>query len=222
MRTRGFTLVELMAVVTMIALMAVLAVTSFRRSRTENDVDGFTNAIRTAMIQARRRAVATRFVNPYGYLVDVQPTSVRWCQVDRDTVDKNTFTTTQVSCTPPPAGLEAGDLVWAGRDAQVSYFAPQADVQSLSGDNLVAASSALAPSYVEAVKQPMPSKGTPLYFGPSGVCDASFNRAYLANQPLTGFTYYVQPITTTADSGFRHRKISLYGISARPRIIDKW
>jgi prepilin-type N-terminal cleavage/methylation domain-containing protein len=224
MRSRGFTLVELMVVVTMVAVLAVMAAASFRRARTENDVDAFANAIRTAIIQARRRAVATRYVNPYGYLVDLQRGSVRWCQIDPTTVDPNTLTSKQVTCTPPSTtpGVESGGLVPAGQDAQVSFYATQADVAALTITGVSTNSSALNTTYAAPTKIPLPAGGAQLYFGPSGTCDGNFNAAVSANRPLAGFTIYVQPIVPATESAFKRRRISTYGISARPRIIDKW
>jgi prepilin-type N-terminal cleavage/methylation domain-containing protein len=211
-RSSGFTLVELMAVVTIIAVMAVLAVVSFRKSRTENDVDAFANALRTSIIQARRRAVATRGLNPYGYLLDVHQGSVRWCQIDPTTVDATNLTTTQVDCLKQNPLYERGPLVLAGSDAQLSWFAVKADLVQPGV------------AYVAAPRLAMPTAtGQPLYFGPNGTCDAVFKNA-LSPVITTpgGFTYYLQPRSTGPDAGFKRRKITIYGISARPRIIDTW
>jgi Tfp pilus assembly protein FimT len=198
--------VELMTVVALTTVLASMAILAIRRSRRQGDVDKFANDIRNSMIQAQRRATATR--KPY--MVDVQPKSVRWCQVDF-VGPTPAYSTTQTTCPPANATFETGGLLRAGIAAKASYYAAAADVAT----TVVAGGSS---TYVTPTKV----AGTaPIYFGPSGIVDEDFATVMTGVGTLAGVTVYLEPTSTAAQLQSKRRRIISYS-SGRPRIGDNW
>lgn len=74
---RGFTLIELMVVVTLIGIIAGLAIINIGRTNRYLQLDSFANDVRNALTTARRRAVSTRNI----YLADITAGGVEWCAV---------------------------------------------------------------------------------------------------------------------------------------------
>lgn len=200
-RRRGFTLVELMVVVTITGIIASVAVLSLRKSRTGGDVDAWANTVRNLVNQARRRAVATQST----YLLDLRQKQAQWCQATDATV---------VACPNGAANAENGGVIYAGADAITDSYAAAADIQ-LPGQSSYAAASRTSVGSTTTV---------PLYFGPSGTADTTFAGAQPGAVP-NGATIYVRgsnATTSTSAQAQMHRKIVIYGISSRPRIIDTW
>lgn len=73
----GFTLVELLAVISIIATLAALASVSFTASTRKNALDSFANNIRQALYKAHIRSINSRSL----YLVEVTPNSVQFCEI---------------------------------------------------------------------------------------------------------------------------------------------
>jgi prepilin-type N-terminal cleavage/methylation domain-containing protein len=203
-RARGFTLVELMTVVALTAVIASMSILAMRRSRRQGDVDKFANDIRNSMIQAQRRATATR--KPY--MLDVQQKSVRWCQVVY-TGPTPVYATTQITCPPSDATFEKGGLLRAGIAAKASYYAAAADLAFT-----------VVPGGSSTYATPTKVAGTaPIYFGPTGLVDEDFVAVMTGVGTLAGVTVYIEP--TSTQSQFKRRRIVSYA-SGRPRIIDNW
>ena len=100
-RPRGFSLVELMAVVALVGVIASLAVMSIKRSRSSDDADKWANLLRNTVNQVRRRAISTGST----YMIDLRanPNRLQWCQVV-DTIGSCTTTTT--TCPNSGTGME--------------------------------------------------------------------------------------------------------------------
>jgi prepilin-type N-terminal cleavage/methylation domain-containing protein len=110
---RGFSLMELLTVVAIFAIGAALALVAINRSSETTDVDAFATNVRNAMVQARRRAVATEKV----YLLELKAHSVAWCQV------ANTTVTTCAGL----VGVDASAPVVAGSDSVAMYWTKTMD-----------------------------------------------------------------------------------------------
>jgi prepilin-type N-terminal cleavage/methylation domain-containing protein len=193
-RARGFTLVELMLTVTMIAVISAVAVVSWRKSHTQDDVDRLAAAVRNAVTQAARRASATG--RPY--MLDVRPRSIQWCEAVAAAA-------TQCPCVASPC--ENGPIVGAPDDAMIGFVASAVDV-SQPGSPFA------APARV-AVSTPVP-----FYFGPTGTADASYGNVLAAGRATQGFTVYVR--RQGNDEPDKRRRVVVYGVSARPRVIDNY
>lgn len=75
-REGGFTLIEVMVTMGIIALLAAIAIFSTAQSRYEREMDRFAVAIMNAMKEARSRAVKTG----RRYSVQFTSRSVQWCE----------------------------------------------------------------------------------------------------------------------------------------------
>ena len=198
-RSRGFTLVELMVVVTLTTVIASIAIVSMRKSRSEGDADAWANTIRNLVNQARRRAAATKST----YLLDIRQKQAQWCQC----TDSST-----VTCPNPTAGMENGGVVYAGADAITDSYSSPADI-ALPGQ-----------TYSAAARTAISTSGSALvYFGSTGTADNTYNGVKAGNVP-NGATIYVRASNATASDAQsqKRRKIVIYGISGRPRIADNW
>ncbi len=207
---KGFTLVELMVVIAIMSVIMVLAVKSFRKSRTQSDVDYWSNAIRNQIAAAARRALATR----QPYLVDVRATSVRWCNVDPgQIVPGPPATTTQTQCLLGVAGSsDLGPLVTAPDDAQTALYATSADAAVNPG----------GAGYTAPTRFPM-GLNAPLYVGAFSTASTVFGNVMTASLPapqLLGFTAYVRRQGT--DEINKRRRVVVYGASGKVRIIDNY
>jgi prepilin-type N-terminal cleavage/methylation domain-containing protein len=204
-RARGFTVTEMLAVLTIATALALLAGTSVRRSRVEGDVEALAQAVHGAVAQARGRAVATR----QPYLVDLRPGSVRYCQVDPATISPGPpAATTQARCPDegaPAEGIERSAPVSAGTDAELALFAAGAEVRQGAG--------AVCGTPVQT---PI-GTGAAIYVGPAGTADAAFARVMADGLPLGGATVYVR--RARIDERDKRRRVVVYGPSAQPRII---
>jgi prepilin-type N-terminal cleavage/methylation domain-containing protein len=203
-RPRGFTLIELMVVVTLTGVLASLAILSWRKTMTTQDVDKLSNAVRDAITQAARRAVSTQ--RPY--MVTFAPGYVQWCQVAPANYSAGPpALTTQTSCASVPEGTEVAPAARAGDDAIIAFTAPNADVTNLAGTYVAPSKTTLSTTAV-------------LYLGPNGSADANFANVMALGVPSTGFTAYLRRKFT--DDTTKHRRVIVYGVSARPRVIDNW
>lgn len=199
-RTRGFTLVELMVVVTLTTIIASLAIISLHKGRSEGDADAWANTIRNLANQARRRAAATDST----YLIDVRQRQAQWCQCTDATTTKCPNTTT---------GKENGGVVYAGADAITDSYAKAADIQ-LPGQTFTAQTRTALGAGDTA----------PLYFGPTGTVSSTYAAVQPGNLPA-GVTVYVRAASKTPSSDSqsqKQRKVVIYGVSGRPRILDRW
>jgi prepilin-type N-terminal cleavage/methylation domain-containing protein len=200
-RARGFTLVELLVVVAVMALLAILTIPSVRRSGTQNDIDRFATGIRDSVVQASRRAIATRapYMIAFTHLASGKD-SAQWCAVG--SFNSAPYTTTQTDCSA--TGLEKGPLVQVG-DGQLAAWATGFDGY---GNSITKTSLVGTANFV-------------LYLGPNGTCDPTFANVMSWGSATAGFTVYLQRRIQSDQAAF-HRKIAVYGISSRPRVSDSW
>ena len=110
----GLTVIELMIVVGILSTAAALFGLSMTRSRGGAEVDDFANSIRNAMLQGRRRAIATSQT----VIVDVRLNSVAWCVQSLPN---------QSSC-PSPVGVEQIRPVLASAGAMARDWARSVDL----------------------------------------------------------------------------------------------
>jgi type II secretion system protein H len=203
-RNRGFTLVELMTVVTIIGVVASIAVVSWRKTTTENDVNRWAQQLRTAVSMGNRRALSTG--TPY--LLLVQSKSVQWCQVDPATITGPPWATTQTACSSLPAGVEVGPITGAPSDAQVSLYLNSADLVQPNGSYTTPATTAIG-------------SGTHFFFGKNGTAGNTLASVTASAAPPPGFTIYVRR-GIGADEVQKHRRVVVYGASSKARIIDNY
>ena len=201
--TRGFTLVELMVVVTIIGVVASIAVVSWRKSATDNDINRWAQQIRTATSVASRRALSTG--TPYLLLVNA--TTVQWCQVDPSTITGPPWSTTQTNCSGLPVGVEVGPIASAPSDAQVSYYLNSADLVQPNGTYSTPATIAIG-------------GGTYFFFGKNGTAGNTLASVSATAAPPPGFTIYVRRGGT--DEAQKRRRVVVYGASSKARIIDNY
>ncbi len=206
---RGFTLTELMVVVTLMGIMAALAVMSVRKSMAEDDVNAWAEVFRTAALQARRRAMETK----QPYIIDVREGRVQWCQYDTSMAAPG--------CPAVTAGYESSPPVYAGNDAQTVYIATTTDVQLPTGAVTTYAPAAkIGIPFTSPPASPANAPGGIVYFGANSTTDSSPNGVKTGGVPL-GYSVYVQSRLNPAKV-IQRRRVVLYGFSARPRIIDNW
>lgn len=181
-RPRGFTLAEVLAVVSIFSVFAALAIIAVSRNQGSSELDRFAAAIASQVNVARRRAVETSRT----YLVDVRAGSVSYCE-------KDPATPAQAAC-PSPSPLESSPLFMAGTEARVVSWAGDVDVgQGLTRTAIGA--------------------GKALTILPSGSCYANPG-ATIPN----GFTVYLRGVTDDT----KLRKVIVYPLAARPRVVDQW
>ncbi len=192
-RARGVTLVELMAIVVVLAILTALAVVAWERTRAAGDADAWANTLGNTITLVRRRATAAG--TPY--MIEVTPTTVRWCQVDAPTCAADGA----LACATTSG--ERVPVASAPSAAVVDALAAVADVIALDGTYAPPAKSALAGTRA-------------IYFGPNGSADLTCSHV-LGSTPVNarGFSIYVH-----ADG--KRRRVVAYGATGRPRIIDNW
>jgi prepilin-type N-terminal cleavage/methylation domain-containing protein len=218
-RARGFTLVELMTVVTIMSVIAAVAIMSLRKGRSEYNSDAWANQIRNTAIQARRRAVATGMP----FMMEITGASgglrdrIQWCQVDNTAVPNRCSQNQTVNCASPCGNngspCEAGQIVFAGNDAMTDMVADGMDVLDAKG------------VYVGPPRNALGSGTDQIFFGPKGTVDAAACANILSSTATPGgWTAYVRAsnVTSANTQTQKRRRIVLYGITGRPRIIDNW
>lgn len=199
----GFTLVELMTVVVIIGVVASVAVVSWRKSTTDNDINRWAQQVRTAVSVGSRRALSTG--TPY--LLLVNKTTVQWCQVDPSTITGPPWATTQTSCSGLPAGVEVGPITSAPSDALVSFYLNSADLVQPNGTYAAPSSTAIG-------------LGTYFFFGKNGTAGNTLASVSASAAPPPGFTIYVRRATN--DEAQKRRRVVVYGASSKARIIDNY
>jgi|GEM_PF-3350669 len=202
-KKKGFTLVELMVVVTIIGVLASIAIMSWRKGNTQVDVDVFASTIRNTFIQAARRATTTGAP----YAVFLTATTAQYCQVDPAVSSLVPPVTTSQSSCAVSAPLEAGPISYAPSDAKLAGTANAADIIMPGGSYSAQAITAIG-------------SGKMYFFGPNGTVDASLATVMSTGQLVSGATVYVR--RAIIDEANFHRRVVVYGVSARPRIIDNY
>jgi prepilin-type N-terminal cleavage/methylation domain-containing protein len=109
---RGFTLMELLVVVAIVAILASVAVFSIAAGRSRRAMQEWTSDIAAVMREGRSRATASG----QRYAVEITPTTARFCQIDCPPNQPNT------------AGLELGRTRIGLNGARASFWAKEADI----------------------------------------------------------------------------------------------
>jgi prepilin-type N-terminal cleavage/methylation domain-containing protein len=111
---RGFTLVEMMVVVAIIAILAALAIWSATANQNQADMDEFSGHILNVVKEARGRAAA----NGTRYAVQLTPTGVRWCEDQCPSPNQDDH----------PNGGEIGRFRRAVGDSRIVSYAESGDI----------------------------------------------------------------------------------------------
>lgn len=115
---RGFTLVELMVGMVIIAILAMIALISTVQSKYDREMDQYASAIIAALKEARSRAINTGRIHVVHFYVN----KVRWCEIACPPV-------TPPTCAPASPGstcLPVGDVHNYGKLYQARTDGPQA------------------------------------------------------------------------------------------------
>jgi hypothetical protein len=195
-----------MIVVTIIGILAGIAVISWRKTNTQASVDNFANLVRNTFIVAGRRAAATGVP----FMVRITSDHIQYCQVNPDPTVTSLIppiSTSQVDCSSLPASLEVGPNSQAPSDAIVQGTNDAADVIMPGG-----VYTQLTPTAI--------GTGKTVFFGPGGTVDSSLAQAISSGSVVRGQTVYVR--RATVDETNKRRRIVVYGVSGRPRVVDNW